>query len=427
MYRNTEGTLNYQNRVHKFSISFTPNNDGSKSKTAEPNLQLKYIDSVLLTGPDGTPTTGLDPDFTGSITYPGFPDLPVATYEGDGFGRPGSGGKRISLDTEGLVLGNDGSFWISDEYGPYIYQFSNDGKMKRAIRPPEAVIPRRNNTVSFNAASPPTYDAERVISPEDPESGRANNQGLEGLTVSADGKTLYALLQSALTQEGGPDDGTRGQARLLEYSIPRSNKNSKPEYRAEYVVSLPTYTSKKGNKRFAAQSEIFSLGHSQFFILARDSGAGRGQDDTKSLYRQIDVFDTSRATNIKSRANDAATGAIATDEDGVLKPGITPVEYCPFIDINDNDQLATFGLRNGGEQSEGLLNEKWESIALAPVDGKEGRDGEWFVFTVSDNDFITQDGALAGGTLPYKDGSGFDLDSQALVFRVKLPRGVDVP
>ena len=27
-----------------------------------------------------------------------------------------------------------------------------------------------------------------------------------------------------------------------------------------------------------------------------------------------------------------------------------------------------------------------------PVDGKKGRDGEYFVFSVSDNDFITQDG-----------------------------------
>ena len=38
---------------------------------------------------------------------------------GDGFGGAGQGGKRISLDTEGLVLGKDGSFWISDEYGMY--------------------------------------------------------------------------------------------------------------------------------------------------------------------------------------------------------------------------------------------------------------------------------------------------------------------
>jgi hypothetical protein len=39
---------------------------------------------------------------------------------GDGFGGAGSGGKRIAIDTEGLVLGDDGSFWISDEYGVYL-------------------------------------------------------------------------------------------------------------------------------------------------------------------------------------------------------------------------------------------------------------------------------------------------------------------
>jgi hypothetical protein len=51
------------------------------------------------------------------LTFEGFPDLPVATYTGDGFGNSGSGGKRISIDAEGLVLGEDGSFWVSDEYG----------------------------------------------------------------------------------------------------------------------------------------------------------------------------------------------------------------------------------------------------------------------------------------------------------------------
>lgn len=44
-----------------------------------------------------------------------------ATDTGDGFGGAGQGGKRISLDTEGLVLGKDGSFWISDEYGMYLW------------------------------------------------------------------------------------------------------------------------------------------------------------------------------------------------------------------------------------------------------------------------------------------------------------------
>jgi hypothetical protein len=36
---------------------------------------------------------------------------------GDGFGGAGPGGKRISVDAEGLVLGDKDTFWVSDEYG----------------------------------------------------------------------------------------------------------------------------------------------------------------------------------------------------------------------------------------------------------------------------------------------------------------------
>lgn len=143
---NADGTLNYQNRVHKFRVTFKPNERATVEQPGSPNLELRYIDSVAFTGPDGMPVTGLDADASGALVYQGFPELPPATYPGDGFGGPGPGGKRISLDTEGLVLGKDGSFWISDEYGPYIYKFNGRGKMVSAIRPPDAFIPLRNGT-----------------------------------------------------------------------------------------------------------------------------------------------------------------------------------------------------------------------------------------------------------------------------------------
>jgi hypothetical protein len=50
---------------------------------------------------------------------------------------------------------------------------------------------------SFNAVSPPIYNPDFEVSPEDPDSGRGNNQGLEGLTADPKGKHLYALLQSS--------------------------------------------------------------------------------------------------------------------------------------------------------------------------------------------------------------------------------------
>lgn len=355
-------------------------------------MQLKYIDTILLTDPSGNPTTGLDADITGFLSLPGFPPLPAATFTGNGFGEPGPGGRRISIDSEGLVLAHDGSFYVSDEYGPYIYHFSRKGKLLQAIAPPDAYLPRRNGSLSFNANTPPIYAPEQEPIPEDTESGRNNNQGLEGLTVSADGKTLYALMQSALNQEGGPDNPFRRQARLLEYDI---SNPKKVEYKREFVVTLPLWTDPTADAgkqtKVAAQSEILSLGNGQFLTLARDSGAGHGQDSSTSIYRHVDVFDISGATNIKSPSNDEEGGSIANEE-GVLEEGLKAAEYCPWLDFNVNSELAKFGLHNGGEQDAGLLNEKWEGLALAPVDGKKGNDGEWFLISLSDNDFITQDG-----------------------------------
>lgn len=420
---NTEGTLNSQPRVHKFAISFKPNYTSTAKDPSAPNLQLKYLDTVAFTDPKGTPLTGLDPDATGPyLTFPGFPDLPSATYEGDGFGGNGTGGRRVSLDSEGLVLNADKSFWVSDEYGAYIYRFSPTGQLLNAIRPPPAVIPRRNNTDSFSAASPPRYNPNATVTPTQNPTGRGNNQGIEGLTASPDGKTLYALLQSALDQDGGLNATNRRYARLLQYNV---SDVSKPVYTAEYVVPLPRITN---NTRVAAQSEILYLSPTRFLVLSRDSGRGHGQENSNSAYRRIDIFDISNATNIKGPVFDSTTGSIATG--GVLNSTITPATYYTWLDFNVNSQLNRFGLHNGGAQDSGLLNEKWESIILAPVNPVSGwldwskggqRTQEYFIFSLSDNDFITQNGFTNGGKLPYADESGFSLDNQVLVFKVQIP------
>jgi hypothetical protein len=314
--------------------------------------------------------------------------------------------------------------------------------MLSAIRPPNAYIPLRNGTQSFSAASPPVYNPDEQITPEDPTQGRANNQGLEGLTVSPDGKYLYALMQSALDQEGGLKKKNRRYTRLLQYSASAAS-SSTPIPEAEYLVPLPLYN----DDSVAGQSEIHFLTPSQFFILARDSNAGHGAASSTSLYRHIDIFDISNATNIASPTYDAFNASIASSK-GKLNANIQPATYCSFLDFNVNSQLNRFGVHNGGAQDAGLLNEKWESIATVPVN--DGSDGEYFVFSLSDNDFITQNGMgfpflvspdptknlmlttwcvnpgyMDGGKYPYKDASGYNLDNQALVFKVQLPKGVN--
>jgi hypothetical protein len=88
--------------------------------------------------------------------------------------------------------------------------------------------------------------------------------------------------------------------------------------------------------------------------------------------------------------------------------------------------LNRFGAHNGGAQDSGLLNEKWESMALLESSDPGDSSGDtktYFLFSLSDNDLITQNGFLDDGKITYKDGSGFNLDNQILAFKVTLPKG----
>ena len=82
-------------------------NDSAEGPKKQTGLGLTYKDSILMHEADGTATTGLDATGVRKAAG-GFPDLPVANG-------------RITLDNEGVVHMTDGSFWVSDEYGPYIY------------------------------------------------------------------------------------------------------------------------------------------------------------------------------------------------------------------------------------------------------------------------------------------------------------------
>ena len=198
-------------------------------------------------------------------------------------------------------------------------------------------------------------------------------------------------MQSALRQDGGNGGGSnRFNTRFLVYDITKTPAALK----AEYVVRLP----QDPTGRTAAQSEVHYLSETQFLVLNRDSGRGKGTSDSTSVYRHADIFDISGATNIAGQ-HDAFDGTVVTDVTaGTLNPNIVAATLCPFLDFNINSQLNRFGVHNGGPQDDGLLNEKWESLALVPVlgDGQDHGDraegDEYFLFALSDNDFRALDG-----------------------------------
>jgi len=408
---NTQGSVDYQGRMHKFNLKLKPFTGAST--TQQDQLTLAYKGSTVFKKDGKVKTTGLDP----SGVYPAtgqFPELPKAS-NGD-----------IPTDNEAIVLPGDETVWISDEYGPYIYHYTMKGKLLEVIRPPEAFIPKRKDLTgtpvdNFSSNNPPigeTYNSGN------PVMGRQNNQGFEGLAISADRTKLYVLLQSALIQDTDTASikTTRRNTRMLVYDLAHREPIliGKPKLIGEYVVQLPLYqdqTTTKPQLLIAAQSELFCLNDHQFLVLARDSSVGQTFPATPgSVYRSIDLIDISQATNIANTKYDLAGASVAPL--GVLDSSITPVEYKSFLNLNDNTQLNRFNLHNGAPADKNDLYEKWESIAIAPaMDYKNPND--YFLFVASDNDFITQDGHMVGK--PYADASGANVDSMVLVYRVTLP------
>ena len=397
---NTEGTSDYRARINKLSIIFKPLDDPEAVPLAERqrSVAATLVDTILLTDAAGQPLTGLDPDRVRPAAN-GFPDLPQASNG------------RVSIDSESLALLPDGSFFIGDEYGPYVYRFSPAGRMLAAIRPPEAFVPKRKGKDQFASNNP--GPGAQAPEPPNPETGRQNNQGFEGLTLAPPrGRFLVVALQSATRQDGGSAAETRRYTRLLYYDVADPDR---PKLVREHIVPLPVFETAQGERRVAAQSELLALDETFFLLLCRDAGNGYGTDGATSRYRSIDLLDTARATNIAGSRYD---GIVPVAPDGKLVDAVVPATLTPYSDINNTEELKKFGLHNGEPNDRNNLSEKWEGMALVPALDPENPNG-YFLFVTNDNDFITQNGFQAGAA--YKDVSGLDVDTMILVYRITLP------
>lgn len=396
---NVEGTTDYKARINRIDVTLTPAAEGAAvpADKQQTGLDAKLADTLLLTDDQGKNMTGLDPE---SGTRPASGKLPVLPLASTG---------KISLDAEAVVRLSDGSLLISDEYGPNIYHFSADGKLISATQPPKALLPMRKGELNFSSNN--VGEGGKKPDPKDPETGRQNNQGLEGMSLTADGKYLIAVLQSATRQDGGDSPQTRNNTRALVYDAANIDNLVLVH---EYVVPLPMFEG-KDKKLVAAQSEILALSDTSFLMLSRDSNNGQGMKGDTSIYRKIDLVDLSAATDIAGGEFD---GVKPVAPKGVLDPSVKPASLHGFIDLNNNSDLARFGLHNGAPNDRNNLSEKWEAMSIASALDASAPD-DYFLFVANDNDFLTQDGFQVGAA--YKAEGGAEVDTMFQIFRVTLP------
>ncbi len=182
------------------------------------------------------------------------------------------------LDPEGIRLSNDGlSVFISDEYGPYLYQFNRaKGTRMRTFTLPAKYFVSNLSPVGATEISGNT-------------SGRTANKGAEGLALTPDGKTLVVIVQDPLIQ-----DQNAGATTLLRFvTIDVASGAVQHEY---------AYTLTSGT----GVSEILALNNDELLVDERD-GKGLG-DGSSAKVKQVFMVRFTGATDV---SNLSGTQAVA--------------------------------------------------------------------------------------------------------------------
>lgn len=260
----------------------------AKLKLADGVASLEQI--ITLTGKDGAPLVGLiDPQASTSES--------LVDLNGNRLPRSDHG-----LDSEGLVAMPDGTFWVSDNYGPFIVHFDTNGKELERFSPFDGTLPKELSL-------------------------RSPNQGMEGLTVSPDGRTLVGIMQSALNAPGltGRPESVP-VTRIV--TIDLANRGDVREYL--YPLANPQQTK-------VSVSEITALSATTFLIDERDDQPQPAGN--KKLY----VADISRATDVGPHST-LPGASYQADAGGLLIDGV-PVET--FVGVG-TDAAATDKLKAAG-------------------------------------------------------------------------------
>jgi hypothetical protein len=242
------------------------------------------------------------------------------------------------LDPEGIRVSNDGlSVFISDEYGPYVYQFSRfTGARIRSFELPTPFYVPNLRPVGSDE-----------ISGNINTTGRTANKGMEGLAITPDGRTLVGIMQNSLLQDASQGGYAAKLLRIVTIDVISGHTH-------QYAYKL---TDGSG------VSEIVALNSHEFLVDERD-GKGRG-DGSKAKVKELFKIDLAGAVDVSSMDGlTAATHAVGK---------------ALFLDI-------VGVLKNHGFAA-GVIPAKIEGLAFGP-DVKQGGTTLHTLWIANDNDFL---------------------------------------
>ena len=209
------------------------------------------------------------------------------------------------IDSEGMVLAADGSFWISDEYGPHIAHFDAAGKTIERINP--------FGTGTGGRKIPAVFATRRA------------NRGMEGLAITPDGKTLVGMMQSPMYNPSKNAVTNSVVLRILTFDIATG--------------ATKQYAYLMDNTTLTGVSDIVAVNSTTFLTIERD-GNFAGSVTAPATFKKVFKIDLSNATDISDAAN-SANGKLYSGKTveelnnlaGLQTAGVVPVTKTLVLDL----------------------------------------------------------------------------------------------
>jgi hypothetical protein len=194
----------------------------------------------------------------------------------------------FDLDPESFVRAPDGTFWIGDEFGPFLVHAAADGRLLEA---PVAVPGVRSPQNPFLNIADRTRAEQPTL---------ATSRGFEGVAISPDGTRLYALLEGAVTGDDPQD------LRIYVYDIPkRAFAGAFLKLALEMpsqLVNLASLNDTAGARVYPDANapapgpisigELKAVNDRQLLVIERDN---HGDDLTPPRFKKVFLLDLSQA------------------------------------------------------------------------------------------------------------------------------------
>ncbi|WBV60336.1 esterase-like activity of phytase family protein [Chryseobacterium camelliae] len=331
----------YSNGIKILVPDFTPTIMHFKINASGNIEVIKYI---KLKNPSGQPITGLPNPVgmgsTGEVAY---------AADGSVLGTDNYG-----LDSESIVAAKDGTFWVSDEYGPHIVHYNADGVELERISP-----------IGVNTG---TRKLPAVFAKRRP------NRGMEGMCMTPDGKMLVGTMQSTMYVPTKALATNTTLTRIVTFDLATGQTKQ--------------YLYKQDGGASDSVCDITPISNTEFLVIERDGNFG-SVGGLKKVYR-INLSNASDVSGTDLTAVDGMKINGKTLEqstwDEINTAGLKPVTKTLAVDLVSkigyehdkfegivylgNNKLVVFNDDDFGVADDGAGNPKTKTL---PKTGKQDK------------------------------------------------------